>query len=408
MKQTHKRVGVVLEEGAPYSRRLLEGVFNYAAQHPGFHLEELDYKCGHAPRWLDQPLTFDGMVWWVGPGELWAEQVLLAGIPVVNTCGGWHQRIPVVAFSIQDIQKTALDYLGHIGRNTVGIMLHNLQDDPEFIKLRDEFTTQAAARGYQPFSFDAGRQPGITHNPPQLSKRTRHRLQHFLRKLPLPAALWAQDDFIAHATLEAAGLLGLDVPGQLAVLGLGDYPVARCSHPQLSTIPQPGELIGFEAMRVLDRMISGHPPEHMTILIPPPPVVARGSTPVAGKAVDLMLLAHDFIARNAHKGITVKDVLRLTDMSLPTLYKRYEAVYGQTPGEAIRAIKLERVRHHLLTTTLGISQVAELCGFSHPSKFANFFRRNTGLSPRAFRQQHATAQSTGSTATEPHTPDHPV
>lgn len=72
---------------------------------------------------------------------------------------------------------------------------------------------------------------------------------------------------ISFADCLAAGLIagfrdaGVDVPGQLSVLGVGDQPIARMLCPALSTLAPPFERLGELATQTLLNMIEGRPGE---------------------------------------------------------------------------------------------------------------------------------------------------
>lgn len=386
MKKLLKQVAVIVETAAPYGLRLLEGAIRYTEQHPGIQLRESVFTCGQTPSWLSRPTNYDGILLWASANERWVDQLIATGAPIVNATGGWPLDVmPTVAFDGGRVVRAAVDYFAALGRKTAGFALHSAEDDPLYYLLHRKFIELATQQGMTPVTFDAGPQRSLINNTPRLTARGQQRLRAFLRSLPLPASVWAMDDFMGYMIIETAIQIGLEVPSQLAVLGMGDYTVARYCHPQLSSIPQPGELIGFEAMGVLEGMMAGIPPPQRQTGVVPPPVVVRESTRDDNHADEQMRRVHEFIVEQACRGITVEDVLRLVPLSLPTLHKRFEALYGRTPGAEIRRIKVERAQYYLRTTNLSITRVAELCGYNQHAKFSNFFRRETGITPTACR-----------------------
>jgi AraC family transcriptional activator of pobA len=48
---------------------------------------------------------------------------------------------------------------------------------------------------------------------------------------------------------------------------------------------------------------------------------------------------------------------------------------------------LLEAKRNLVYTSMTVAQVADSLGFSEAAYFSRFFRRATGLSPRAFRDQ---------------------
>lgn len=92
---------------------------------------------------------------------------------------------------------------------------------------------------------------------------------------PITAAAFANDHLACGALLQAQRL-GLTVPGRIALLGFGDFPLARQLSPALSSVRLPRQAIGIEAARLLLRTLeAGAPAPHLAL---PWALVARGST----------------------------------------------------------------------------------------------------------------------------------
>ncbi len=68
--------------------------------------------------------------------------------------------------------------------------------------------------------------------------------------------------------MHALALHGIDVPGEVAVTGFDDIPVARHLRPQLTTIRQPIQELGATAFEVLRSMIGNHGPHQHDIVLP--------------------------------------------------------------------------------------------------------------------------------------------
>ncbi|MFI9203098.1 AraC family transcriptional regulator [Streptomyces sp. NPDC053048] len=62
---------------------------------------------------------------------------------------------------------------------------------------------------------------------------------------------------------------------------------------------------------------------------------------------------------------------------------------GRTPGELVRAARLLEAKRLLTGSALAVGQVARRVGFTDPAYFCRFFRRETGISPGAFRRAAA-------------------
>ena len=92
----------------------------------------------------------------------------------------------------------------------------------------------------------------------------------------LPRAIACANDQTALGVMYALAQHGIDVPGDVAVTGFDDIPMARHLRPQLTTVRQPIQEIGATAFDVLHSMISnGAVPEHDVIL--PTRLIVRAS-----------------------------------------------------------------------------------------------------------------------------------
>jgi LacI family transcriptional regulator len=82
-----------------------------------------------------------------------------------------------------------------------------------------------------------------------------------------PTAIFACNDLSALATLEVAAELGVDVPGQLSVLGFDNIPESAMACPALTTVQQPIRQMGHDAMGMLLAVIDGEEPgpTHVTL-----------------------------------------------------------------------------------------------------------------------------------------------
>jgi LacI family transcriptional regulator len=85
---------------------------------------------------------------------------------------------------------------------------------------------------------------------------------------PLPRAIVCANDQTALGVMYALAHHGVDVPGDVAVTGFDDIPMARHLRPQLTTVRQPIQEIGATAFDVLHSMISKGAPEERDIVLP--------------------------------------------------------------------------------------------------------------------------------------------
>jgi LacI family transcriptional regulator len=96
--------------------------------------------------------------------------------------------------------------------------------------------------------------------------RSGHTAAHELLSHDKPDALVCANDEVALGALRAAGDLGLDVPGDLAVTGWDD--IMAADYARLTTVHQPMRALGAAAARRLDERIQGDTTEARREVLP--------------------------------------------------------------------------------------------------------------------------------------------
>lgn len=97
---------------------------------------------------------------------------------------------------------------------------------------------------------------------------------------PSPDALFVQHDGLAVLLLDALRSRGIRVPEQVALIGMGDYPITRYSGISLSTVKEPIEEIGREAARAAVDLLARGAKAPIQRLLPCGRLMARHTTQV--------------------------------------------------------------------------------------------------------------------------------
>jgi DNA-binding LacI/PurR family transcriptional regulator len=85
-------------------------------------------------------------------------------------------------------------------------------------------------------------------------------LARLLESSDLPSAVFAAGEVLALGVLQEARARGIDVPGDLAIIGYTDSPSAALVEPALTMVSVPAREIGVRAMRILQALIAGKEP----------------------------------------------------------------------------------------------------------------------------------------------------
>lgn len=177
------------------------------------------------------------------------EAIRQAGIPVVVSADTPFGDVDLVT---PDSGRAVVDAMTHIaasGRRTVGVLAGPSDatgGDPRL----DRITEHASAVGLQVLPEH------IVHG-----EHTREAGADGFERLMLlprrPEAVMCVNDVTAVGAMDAAERLGLDIPGDIALLGHDDIDIAALVRPRLSTIHYPAQEVGAATARLLLEQIDG-------------------------------------------------------------------------------------------------------------------------------------------------------
>lgn len=214
-------------------------------------------------------------------------------------------------------------------------------------------------------------------------------LKAWLRQLPKPVGILANYDYQGQELIWACQHMGLRVPDDVAVVGVGnDERMCLMRSPALSSIDTQAWRIGFEAAKRLHRILRRGRSPKAPVLIAPLRAVPRQSSDILAMADKEVAAAVRFIRDNACKrSIGVSEILAEVTVSRRSLERRFAEVVGRSPHEEIDRVRLSRARELLAGTDRKIPQVAEQTGFARHENLCVFFKRKTGLTPSRFRAE---------------------
>lgn len=95
--------------------------------------------------------------------------------------------------------------------------------------------------------------------------------------------------------------------------------------------------------------------------------------------------AVQYVNKNLDKRISVAELADLMFLTPDHFSKVFKKVIGMPPCEYIQMKRIERAQALLLTTDMGIMQVAERVGIYNPSQFTRLFTKIAQCSPKEYR-----------------------
>jgi DNA-binding LacI/PurR family transcriptional regulator len=146
---------------------------------------------------------------------------------------------------------THLIKLGHKRIGFVGIAPEN----GKFLRRYDGYLTALKEAGIEPRNeYTVGPAEGPAYATQEDGYRGMLQLAQLHRP---PTAIFARNDFTAIGAMHAAHTLGLSIPGDIAIAGFDNIPLAAFTTPPLTTVEQPIAQQGQEAARFLLERIRG-------------------------------------------------------------------------------------------------------------------------------------------------------
>ncbi len=203
-----------------------------------------------------------------------------------------------------------------------------------------------------------------------------------------PIGIMAVNDHRARRLVEATLQTNLQVPIDVAVVGVDDDELESLISPvALSSVAPDYATLGFEAARLLARLLRGKPAPRKTEKIPPLYVVARRSTDRFTARHPAVAAALRIMRTQSAELQTVEDVALGSGIGRRTLERLFRDEIGlPIYGELCRA-KLEAVMPEIVNGEEPMFALAERAGFSDARLFNNVCRRVTGKTPGQIRRE---------------------
>ncbi len=373
------RIYIGILESFGYSRQVLRGIQRYSMSKPHqwwFARGDINFgELAAIESWAP-----DGMI--LQLSDIALEQPLLAtGIPCVNvSTRHTGYRIPTIGPDNYAAGAMGAAHLFECG-------LRHLAFWPQFNGATASYRIERK-RGL----METAARLGVTfHDTPAPARTVREqeaRLFRWLRGLPKPVGFMTSGDSTAVELIEACRIAGILVPEEIAVLGIGDETFdCELAPMPLSSVTLPGERVGYEALVLLEQLLSGAPAPADMMLLPPLGVTMRTSTRPNVLDDPYVETVLRYIYNNASSKLTIATVAALVPLSRRSLELRFRQQRGHTMREEIHLACVMRSKVMLLETDLTVEAIAAATGFADSSHLVRIFHKIIGITPQSFRRQ---------------------
>ncbi len=209
-----------------------------------------------------------------------------------------------------------------------------------------------------------------------------------LRAAPKPLAVFAWNDSDAVHILNACRAAELDVPGDVAILGVDNDPlICDTQSVRLSSVAHDLKRIGYVGAALLERMMSGQEaPRHIT-RVKPHGIVMRASTDTVVSDNTAFNAVIPYIEGHLAQPLGLTEIANALHLSRNALARFFSSTFGHSVGAEVSARRIAHAQELLETTDLPIESISEQCGYCNRSFFSKCFKSATGTTPLAWRKR---------------------
>ena len=375
-----------------YGKNLLRGITRYSKDHGPWTFCRM-------PSYYRETIGIDGILHWAKEwgadgiiGQFYNDEEVKkftrANIPVIAQ--DFKERfteIPNISGAYHETGRLAADYFLKKGfKNFAFYGFNNIVWSRERAEGFEE-RIQEAGHNVHHYQLKDTKSTDLWYYKPSA-------LSEWLKSLPKPIALMSCDDNQGHHITEAARHAGIRIPDEVSVLGVdNDEMICDLSDPALSSIELDTEKGGYEAARLMEKMVNSKVLSAPDIIVKPTQVVTRQSTDVFASKDKYVVNALKYIHGNLDKNLKVDQVLREVPLSRRSLEKRFMLTTGYPVYEYIYNQRIEKFTQKLLETDMTIFEIALDLGLSDSKNIARQFKQIKGVTPMEYRKKHVLKQS---------------
>jgi len=381
------RITLLFNANKVYDRQVVEGVGEYlqASQTDWDIFIEEDFRC-----------RIDNIKEWLGDGVIadyddkQIEQLLKnVDVPIVGVGSSYHrdEDYPPVHYIATDnaaLVRSAFLHLKEKGVHRFAFYGLPAASGKRWAQEREyAFRELVAQERYQGVVYQG------METAPENWQHAQNRLADWVQTLPPQTGIIAVTDARARHLLQVCEHLNIAVPEKLCVIGIDNEELTRfLSRVALSSVAQGSRQMGYQAAKLLHRLLDRRQLPLQRILVPPVKVIERRSTDYRSLRDPAVIQAMHFIRYNACKGIKVEQVLDAVGISRSNLEKRFKDETGETIHAVIHAEKLEKARSLLVSTSLSINEISQMCGYPSLQYFYSVFKKVYASTPKEYRDRY--------------------
>ncbi|HYG77465.1 MAG TPA: substrate-binding domain-containing protein [Planctomycetota bacterium] len=339
----------------PYKRHagVFAGTQQYAQEH-GWESIVDEFADDRLPAAPGSPIPYDGVIARATPKL--ALRAARLKIPVVNV---WlsspaRKNLPGVYPDYSDIGRMRAEHLLARGFRRFATLTskHNRGHAVEM----QAFSAEVSEAGCSCLSETIPLSISATLKQARTAER---KIAAWMNAWNPPVGVFVGDEAYGRIVAQMCRYRGWRVPQDVAIIaGANEETICEHLRPTLTSVEIGFERIGYEAARLLDRLMAGGSPPAEPILLPAQSLVVRESTDFFAVDDELIAKALAYIATRSHQEIGPDDVADAVNMHTRTLQRHFHKLLGRPIATEIRRVRIERAKRELSQSNRPLAQIA--------------------------------------------------
>jgi len=213
-------------------------------------------------------------------------------------------------------------------------------------------------------------------------------LREWLLSLPKPIGVFACDDNQAEILLETCQASGINVPLDVAIIGVdNDEVTCTLTSPALTSVNMDIEKAGYEVAEMASRMVENPSYPGKDIVIRPIAVIGRGSTGIMATKDPIVADAMRYIYQNRARKIQVSDVIKQVPVSRRLLEQRFKEATGTSIYTVISNLRMDYFAQQLVSSSDTVSEIAARMDEPDTKSISRRFQALKGCTPTEYRKR---------------------
>ncbi|WP_298653130.1 DNA-binding transcriptional regulator [uncultured Proteiniphilum sp.] len=379
------KILILIDYSSEFSRRLLRGLIQYSKEHGPWIFYRL-------PSYYKTLYGKEGIVEWA---KEWEADAIVARWDHEGTNLLASLNIPILLQNYKErssyFSNLTGDYFGtgemaaqfFIKRRYRNFAFYGNKGVVWSCERAEGFRIQIEKAGGNYYYFESenlnGEEWGTSHI----------QLDEWLLSLPKPVGLFACDDNFALRVSQICKINNIRIPEDIALLGVdNDELICNLSDPPISSIVTDVERGGYEAGRLIDRLIKGELKDPFNIIVRPTRFELRKSTERYDISNEYISQIVNYIEDNFTSNIVIESLIEQVPLSRRNLEVKFKDEMGTSIYQFILSCRIDYFAHLLLTTERTLFDLALESGFNDCKNVSRIFKKMKGYTPLEYRKKY--------------------